>query len=75
VLNLYLAGSKYKGGYLSKDKKSVQKKANPEKIHVLRRLPQKIKESLTKEEVDAFLFEDVWPDSLIEKLKDYIIEE
>jgi hypothetical protein len=75
VLNLYLTCSKYKGGYLSEEKKSGQKKADPTKIHVLRKLPQKIKESLTKEEVNAFLFEDVWPDSLIEKLKDYIVQE
>jgi hypothetical protein len=36
-------------------------------------LPLKIKESLTKEEVNAILYEEVWPDSLREKLKDYIV--
>src|SRR3990172_2744410 len=34
-----------------------------------------VKQTLTKEEVDAFLYEDVWPDSLKEKLKDYILED
>ena len=54
---------------------STRKKADPERVQVLRMLPLEIKESLTKEEADAFLFEDVWPDSLKEKLKDYIFED
>ena len=44
-------------------------------MHVLRMLPLEIKQSLTKEEVDAFLHDEVWPDSLEEKLKDYIVDE
>jgi hypothetical protein len=54
---------------------STRKKADPERVQVLRMMPLEIKESLTKEEADAFLFEDVWPDSLKEKLKDYIVED
>lgn len=53
-------------------KDSSCKKIDPAKIQVLRMLPLEIKQSLTKEEVNAFLFEDVWPDSFNEKLKDYI---
>jgi hypothetical protein len=30
---------------------------------------------LTKEEVNAFLFEEVWPDSLQDKLMGYLVEE
>ena len=45
------------------------------RIFVLRNLPLEIKESLTKEEVEAFLYSDVWPNSLEEKLKDYIEED
>ena len=57
------------------DKKTTaKKKEDPERVNVLRMLPLKIKESLTKEEADAFLFDDVWPDSLKEKLKDYIVD-
>jgi uncharacterized protein YeeX (DUF496 family) len=48
---------------------------NPERIKVLKRLPQDIMERLTKEEVQAFLFDEVWPDSLQEKLKDYLVAE
>lgn len=50
-----------------------KRKPDPVKIQVLRMLPLKIKESLTKEEVNAILYEEVWPDSLKEKLKDYIV--
>jgi hypothetical protein len=38
-------------------------------------LPYEIKKSLTSEEIDAALYEDIWPDSLHEKLKDYIMED
>ena len=31
-------------------------------------------EDLTKEEVDAFLHDDLWPDSLREKLKDFLVD-
>jgi hypothetical protein len=54
---------------------SSKRKANPLRIQLLRSLPLSIKESLTKEEIDAILHEDVWPDSLIEKLKNYFEED
>jgi hypothetical protein len=50
-------------------------KIDPAKMQVLRSLPIEIKQSLTKEEVDAFLHDEVWPDSLREKLKDYLLDE
>lgn len=52
-----------------------RKKADPVRVQILRMLPREIKESITKEEANAFLFEDVLPDSLKEKLKDYIVED
>jgi len=58
------------------DEKDLSKrKPDPQRIQVLRSLPLEIKQSLTKEEVDAFLFEEDWPDSLKDKLKDYIVED
>jgi hypothetical protein len=58
------------------DEKDLSKrKPDPQRMKVLRSLPMEIKQSLTKEEADAFLYEEVWPDSLKDKLKDYIIEE
>lgn len=52
-----------------------KKKVDPTRMNVLRSLPQSVKDSLTKEEVDAFLYSDDWPESLLEKLKDFIVEE
>jgi len=52
-----------------------KKKPDPAKMQVLRSLPLEIKQTLTKDEVDAFLYKDEWPDSLKEKLKDYVVDE
>ena len=48
---------------------------DPERMQALRSLPIEVKQRLTKEEADAFLYEEVWPDSLYEKLKDYMVKE
>ena len=54
----------------------MQEKKNKEpksgRMEVLRDLPAEIMKSLSKEEIQAFLFKDLWPDSLQEKLKDYL---
>ena len=52
-----------------------KRKPDPAKMQALRNLPLEIKQSLTKEEADAFLYEETWPDSLLEKLKDYIVDQ
>jgi len=57
------------------EKTTGKRKADPERVQALRMLPLAIKETITKEEADAFLFEDTWPESLIEKLKDYIVQD
>jgi hypothetical protein len=57
------------------EKDLSKRKPDPQRMKVLRSLPMGIKQSLTKEEVDAFLYEEVWPDSLEDKLKNYITEE
>jgi hypothetical protein len=44
------------------------------RLEALRNLPKDVMSTLTKEEIDAFLHEDEWPDSLREKLKAYIVE-
>ena len=53
----------------------TDKKCDPVKMQVLRSLPIEIKQSLSKEEVHAFLHEEEWPESLKEKLKDYLVDE
>lgn len=57
------------------EKELPKRKPDPRKMQALRSLPLHIKQSLTKEEADAFLYEQVWPDSLLEKLNDYLVDE
>lgn len=54
---------------------SQQKKPDPERMAVLRSLPLDIKQKITGEEAHAFLYNEALPDSLLEKLKDYILLE
>ena len=54
---------------------SQKRKPDPGKMEALRSLPLEVKQSLTKEEADAFLYDEVWPDSLMEKLKDYLVDD
>ncbi|MBN1831348.1 MAG: hypothetical protein JW896_04485 [Deltaproteobacteria bacterium] len=46
-----------------------------ERLEAVRNLPKDILKTLTKLEVKAFLYDDVWPESLREKLKDYVVDE
>ena len=57
------------------DEKRNIKVPKPGRVEAFRELPGEILGSLSKEEVRAFLFDDEWPESLAEKLKDYIFEE
>jgi len=41
-------------------------------MSVLRSLPQEIKQQITGEEAQAFLYNEELPESLLEKLKDYL---
>jgi len=50
-------------------------KPNPERVAFLRNLPLEVKEQITGEEAEAFMFKEDIPESLYEKIKDYIKEE
>lgn len=50
----------------------MEKTPNRERLEILRLLPEQIVRSMTREEIDAFLFQEEWPESLKEKLKDYL---
>ena len=56
-------------------KKNQKGKPDPKRMEALKSLPAEILQRLTKEEVDSFLYDEVWPDSLGEKLKNYIVRE
>jgi hypothetical protein len=51
-----------------------KEKPDPQRMAILRSLPLEIKEQITGEEAQAFLYNEELPDSLIEKLKDYLEE-
>ena len=51
---------------------SESKNVDSNRLTVLRNLPKNILETFTRDEIKIFLYEDVWPDSLKEKLKDYL---
>ncbi|SDU16794.1 MULTISPECIES: hypothetical protein [Desulfobacula] len=54
-----------------KDKKKIDK----ERQMSYDSLPPSIKESLTEEEKEIFLYAEVWPDSLFEKLDEFIVKD
>ena len=54
---------------------SREKKPIPERLEAVKNLPESILKILTKEELKAFLHDDVWPESLREKLKNYAVDE
>ena len=54
------------------DEKGQKGAPNPDRVKALGSLPKEIVKQLTKEAVNAFLFDDVWPDSLRHKLKDFM---
>lgn len=55
------------------EKKSLDKdKVDPKRMAVLRGLPIEIKEKITGEEAQAFLYNEELPDSLLEKMRDYL---
>ena len=49
-----------------------KEKPNPQRMAVLRSLPLEIKQQITGEEAQAFLYCEELPESLLEKLKDYL---
>ena len=49
-----------------------KEKPDPQRMTILRSLPLEIKEQITGEEAQAFLYNEELPDSLMEKLKDYL---
>lgn len=55
--------------------KNISNKPDRRKLDALKNLPENILKSLTQDEIHAFLHEDEWPDSLLEKLRDYVVDD
>ncbi|ADW18693.1 hypothetical protein Despr_2557 [Desulfobulbus propionicus DSM 2032] len=51
-----------------------QKKPDPAKVAFLRSLPDDVKAVITGEEAEQFMFGEYIPESLYEKIKDYLEE-
>lgn len=51
-----------------------KEKPDPQRMAILRSLPLEIKEQITGEEAQAFLYREELPDALLEKLKDYLVD-
>ena len=49
-----------------------KEKSDPQRMAVLRSLPLEIKQQITGEEAQAFLYNEELPETLLEKLKDYL---
>jgi len=54
---------------------SANNKPDPERVAFLRSLPLEVKEKITGEEAQAFMSGAEIPESLYEKIKDFIKEE
>lgn len=52
-----------------------KEKPDPQRVAVLRSLPIEVKEQITGEEAEAFMYNRELPESLVEKLKDYLVGE
>jgi hypothetical protein len=52
----------------------MEEKKQPiaERVAIVKMLPKDIKEKLTIEEMNALLYDEILPDSLMEKLQDYL---
>ena len=52
-----------------------KEKPDPDRMEILRSLPVEIKQQITGEEAQAFLYKEELPESLLAKLKDYLVED
>lgn len=52
-----------------------REKPDPERMAILRSLPLEIKQQITGEEAQAFLYNEPLPESLLAKLKDFLVED
>ncbi len=54
---------------------SKNEKPDPQRVAVLRSLPLEIKEQISGDEAEAFMYNRELPDSLLKKLENYLEEE
>jgi hypothetical protein len=52
-----------------------KEKPDPQRVAILRSLPLEIKQQISGEEAEAFMYNRELPESLLEKLQGYIVSE
>lgn len=52
----------------------MEKKTQKQRQEAFDNLPQQVKDRLTPEEKSLFLFSESWPDTLFEKLDEFLIK-
>ena len=57
------------------DTQHPKEKPDPERVAILRSLPQTIKEQITGAEAEAFMYNRELPESLLEKLQGYLVSD
>lgn len=55
--------------------RTSKEKPDPERVAILRSLPLEIKQQITGDEAEAFMYNRELPESLLEKLKGYLVSE
>ena len=53
--------------------KELGKKVDPQRRMALESLPPHLREQMTPEEVELFLHADVWPETLMKKMEEFIV--
>ena len=51
-----------------------KRKPDPARVAILRSLPAEVKATITGEEADQFIYTDALPESLYEKIRDFLVE-
>lgn len=51
----------------------TKEKPDPERVAILRSLPQEIKEQISGDEAEAFMYNRDLPESLLTKLQGYLV--
>lgn len=52
-----------------------KEKPDPQRVAILRSLPLEVKQQISGKEAEAFIYNRELPESLLEKLKDYLVED
>ncbi len=55
------------------DSQKTKAKPDPERVAILRSLPQEIKEQISGDEAEAFMYNRDLPESLLAKLQGYLV--